>query len=160
MSKYKNAQCIPPIVGERMIMRNGEITGVFKEYKSSDDFTRTDGLRVWRDTGVYRGKNENHTNDIVARYIDPTALTENRIAYGLLDPDTRAAMEAWEHGWLHLSSDYSFWFKNDKPAWHYSSVYRAKPGPEPVNEVHMAQEPLTDDELRSVREILKERGNV
>ena len=59
---------------------------------------------------------------------DNKDLLENRIPFGLLDPDVQERMKAWEHGWEWWSGGRA-WSNRAKPAWGSESVYRAKPAP-------------------------------
>ena len=58
---------------------------------------------------------------------DNKDLTENRIPFGLLEPDVQERMKAWAHGWEWWSG--CNWSNREKPAWADESVYRAKPAP-------------------------------
>jgi hypothetical protein len=59
---------------------------------------------------------------------DNKDLTENRIPFGLLDPDVQKRMKAWEHGWAYYISG-NVWEFVGANIWCDSYVYRAKPAP-------------------------------
>ena len=61
---------------------------------------------------------------------DNIDLTENRIPFGLLEPDVQKRMQVWEHGWECCAlGDGNYWLTIKYPHWDDSSVYRAKPAP-------------------------------
>lgn len=65
---------------------------------------------------------------------DNKDLTENRIPFGLLEPDVQERMKAWEHGWAHYVAG-NVWCPVGKSRWFDDYTYRAKPAPvEPERE--------------------------
>ena len=60
--------------------------------------------------------------------MDLTKLWKPAIAW---HPDTRAAMEAWPHGWVFLSWT-GTWSTALLPTWYKNACYRAKPAPAPA----------------------------
>lgn len=59
---------------------------------------------------------------------DPTT---NRIPYGLLTEEERAALKAWPHGW-EVNDGRGLWAAIAEPSWVYDTVYRGKPAPKRI----------------------------
>ena len=68
-----------------------------------------------------------------------TDLTEITTPFGLLDPETQAALKAWPHGWEYYPGD--CWQPIFSAAWLPSVVYRARPAPLIPDQVDWSQLP-------------------
>ena len=68
------------------------------------------------------------TEEETAPEQDNKDLTDNRTPLGLLDPDVRKRMEAWEHGHEHYVAG-NVWCPVGKARWFDDYTYRAKPAP-------------------------------
>lgn len=55
--------------------------------------------------------------------------TKNRVPYGLLTEEERAALKAWPHGWEYFGRWPNGWNLCDSPEWASVAVYRGKPAP-------------------------------
>ena len=70
------------------------------------------------------------TEEETAPEQDNTDLLENRIPFGLLEPDVQKRMEAWEHGHEYWNPPEEGWELVPKGDCLYETlVYRAKPAP-------------------------------
>jgi len=56
---------------------------------------------------------------------DPTT---NRVQFGLLTEDERAALKSWPHGW-EIFHDLKEWWACGLPQWDIGLVYRGLPAP-------------------------------
>jgi len=70
-SKQCKLPAIPPVIGERAIMRDGEITGIVADSKDDEEYPFTDGEQTWTAKGYWSITGENYNNnssDIVGIY--------------------------------------------------------------------------------------------